>query len=104
MNTKELKEIIKECVREVLREELTNIGKNYVLENYNPRSHVSGISDITNGYNTVTVPLTHRSPTAPDPNFYVNKNNVTNRNPIEKILEQTAREASMDPSKLGNYL
>lgn len=100
MNTKELKEIIKECVREVLREELTNIGKNYVVENYTPKYKIPSM------YDPVLTPLNQKPPTSQNPNFPFNSP-LTKDSPkssIEKILEQTAREASMDPSKLGNYL
>lgn len=96
MNAKELKEIIKECVREVLREELTNIGKNYVVENYTPKPNINNI------YNPPPTSMYHKPPLPQITSFP-----LTNDNPkssIEKILEQTAREASMDPSKLSNYV
>jgi len=103
MKTQELKNLIKEAVREVLKEELANLGKQKIQE-----SLISHEEWPTAKFNTSNVNPAFRqslmdqmgmaAPQPAAPKTFAEKQNI-----YQSMLEQTAAELRYNPADISNF-
>jgi hypothetical protein len=106
MKSQELKNIIKEALRDVLREELFNLGKQKIQESLHVESHKEEWP--TMNFNTSNInPALRQSlmdqmgmtpPKSAPPTTFAEKQNV-----YKSMLDQIAAEMRQNPSEVNNF-
>jgi hypothetical protein len=104
MKTQELKNLIKESVREVLKEELANLGKQKIQESLNATEGWPSINLTTSNTNPANFrqslmdQMGISSPQPAAPTTFAEKQNV-----YQSMLAQTAAELRQNPGDISNF-
>jgi hypothetical protein len=104
MDIKQLKKLIKDSVREVLREELQNLGKQKLQEQAesSPWPTISRTTDNVAPVNKQS--LMEKMGLVPDlPSIGSPSPPSTGGNPYMDLLKQTAEELVRNPSEINNF-
>lgn len=107
MKTQELKNLIKESVREVLKEELANLGKQKIQESLSATEEWPTINLTTKNTNSAApaafrqslmdqMGISNTQPAAPK--TFTEKQNV-----YQNMLAQTAAELRQNPADISNF-
>ena len=104
MKTQELKNLIKEAVREVLKEELANLGKQKIQESLSATEEWPTINLTTKNTNPAAfrqslmdqMGISNPQPAAPK--TFAEKQNV-----YQNMLAQTAAELRQNPADISNF-
>jgi len=106
MKTQELKTLIKEAVREVLKEELANLGKQKIQESFTSQEEWPTIKLNSNNVNPALrqslmdqmgIP-TPPSATNTTPTTFAEKQNI-----YQDMLAQVASELRQNPGEMNNF-
>jgi hypothetical protein len=104
MKTQELKNLIKEAVREVLKEELANIGKQKIQESLTANEEWPTVNLTTKNVNPAAFRQSLMDqmgiPAAPQakPQTFTEKQNV-----YQNMLAQVASEMRQNPADISNF-
>ena len=104
MKTQELKTLIKEAVREVLKEELANLGKQKIQESLTANEEWPTVSLTTKNVNAANFrqslmdQMGISSPQPAKPTTFAEKQNV-----YQNMLAQVASEMRQNPADLSNF-
>ena len=103
MKSQELKNLIKEAVREVLKEELLNLGKQKVQESLTSQEEWPTIKLNSNNVNpalrqSLMDQMGIKPPPAPIPTTFAEKQNV-----YQDMLDQVAAEMRLNPAEINNF-
>lgn len=104
MKTQELKNLIKEAVREVLKEELANIGKQKIQESLTATDEWPTVNLTTKNVNPAAFrqslmdQMGVSAPQQPKPTTFTEKQNV-----YQNMLAQVASEMRQNPADLSNF-
>ena len=103
MKTQELKTLIKEAVREVLKEELANLGKQKIQESISPQEEWPTIKLGTHNTNpalrqSLMDQMGIPAPPAAKPTTFAEKQNV-----YQDMLAQVASEMRQNPGEVNNF-
>jgi hypothetical protein len=103
MKSQELKNLIKEAVREVLKEELLNLGKQKVQESLTSQEEWPTIKLNSNNVNpavrqSLMDQMGIKPPQAPIPTTFAEKQNV-----YQNMLDQVAAEMRQNPAEINNF-
>jgi hypothetical protein len=106
METQKLKNLIKEAVREVLKEELANLGKQKIQESLHTQEAWPSINLNTANVNPAAPALRQslmdkmgiQAPPAAAPTTFAEKQNV-----YQNMLAQVASEMRQNPADLNNF-
>ncbi len=103
MKTQELKSLIKEAVREVLKEELANLGKQKIQESINSQEEWPTIKLTTGNTNpalrqSLMDQMGIPAPPTAKPTTFAEKQNV-----YQDMLAQVASEMRQNPGEVNNF-
>ncbi len=103
MKTQELKSLIKEAVREVLKEELANLGKQKIQESINSQEEWPTIKLNTGNTNpalrqSLMDQMGIPAPPTAKPTTFAEKQNV-----YQDMLAQVASEMRQNPGEVNNF-
>jgi hypothetical protein len=103
MKTQELKTLIKEAVREVLKEELANLGKQKIQESISSQEEWPTIKLNTGNTNpalrqSLMDQMGIPAPPTAKPNTFAEKQNV-----YQDMLAQVASEMRQNPGEVNNF-
>ena len=104
METTKLKNLIKEAVREVLKEELANLGKQKIQESLTNNEEWPTVNLTTQNTNPATFrqslmdQMGIQSPQPAKPTTFAEKQNV-----YQNMLAQVAAEMRQNPADISNF-
>jgi hypothetical protein len=104
METQKLKNLIKEAVREVLKEELANLGKQKIQESLGANEEWPTVSLTTKNVNPAAFrqslmdQMGIQGAPQPKPTTFAEKQNV-----YQSMLDQVASEMRRNPSDISNF-